>query len=285
MEGGELDHYYDLPAFNSLTEGSVSQDGLQILLGTGDLSIGSHRVGLALVSSTGLVSDPVASVTVRYVGDEGETDFDELTVQGIFRPWPYGNRGLYTADLDFDLAGPWDLSITVQADGGASRSAVVSIEVSNVALAPGRGEPAPKSINRVAADVDSLGQLTSGPLRDPDLYEITIASAIESGLPTVIVFASPAFCTNVVCGPQVEVLSKIKDLYKGQANFIHVDIYDNPDEIQGDLSLARISSVVKEWRLPSIEWTFVLDRQGVISARFEAFATFEEVKKALKEVL
>ena len=97
--------------------------------------------------------------------------------------------------------------------------------------------------------------------------------------------ASPAFCTNAVCGPQVQVLQELKDEYKGLANFIHVDIYDNPQEIQGDLDRARISPTVVEWALPSTEWTFVIDKQGIVSARFEAFATFEELEEALRLAL
>ena len=88
-----------------------------------------------------------------------------------------------------------------------------------------------------------------------------------------------------MCGPQVEVLQQIKDLHKGRANFVHVDFYDNPHEIQGDLERGRVSPVVREWGLPSIEWTFVIDGQGVVVARFEGFATFEEVESALLKVL
>jgi peroxiredoxin len=125
----------------------------------------------------------------------------------------------------------------------------------------------------------------TGSLQDPDLYQTTIEQAVVSGEPTVVVFASPAFCTNAVCGPQIEVLQQLKAKYRGQANFIHVDFYDNPEEIQGDLDRARISPVVLEWRLPSIEWTFVIDRQGAITARFEAFATLDEVEEAFLEAL
>ena len=80
-------------------------------------------------------------------------------------------------------------------------------------------------------------------------------------------------------------LQELKNSYLGKANFIHVDIYDNPHEIQGDLDRARISPIAVEWSLPSIEWTFVLDSEGVVSARFEAFATLTEVEEALPKVL
>ena len=131
----------------------------------------------------------------------------------------------------------------------------------------------------------SIEELTTGTLRDTDLYQISIADAVQSGMPTVIVMASPAFCTNAVCGPQVDVLSELEDKYKGQANFIHIDFFDNPDEIQGDLTRARVSPTVLEWNLPSTEWSFVVSANGIIHRRFEGFAPIEELEDALLEVL
>ena len=127
--------------------------------------------------------------------------------------------------------------------------------------------------------------MTTGSLQDPDLYQVSLDRAIANEKPTVVVFASPAFCQNAVCGPQVDVLQELKNSYKSDANFVHVDFYDNPQEIQGDLDRAVISPAVREWRLPSIEWTFVIDKQGIVTARFEGFATFDEVNGALQKVL
>ena len=151
--------------------------------------------------------------------------------------------------------------------------------------APAIGDAAIKSVNRTERDVESLAELTTGFMKDPDLYQLTIADAVESGKPTVIVMASPAFCTNAVCGPQVEVLRELKDEFPDSANFIHVDLYDNPDEIQGDLGRAVISPVVREWNLPSTEWSFVIDRDGRVASRFEGFCTLEELREALTSVL
>ena len=122
-------------------------------------------------------------------------------------------------------------------------------------------------------------------MQDPDLYRLTIAEAVDSGLPTVIVMASPAFCTNAVCGPQVEVLQELKDEFEGKANFVHVDYYDNPEEIQGDLTRAVVSPVAQEWGLPSTEWSFVVDRDGIVSGRFEGFTALEELRQALVRAL
>ena len=268
-----------------LIEGLPSEDGIQIILGTPDVAVGTHRMAFVLQSEQDLVRAPYATVVSRHLPEGGEEGREGETAQAVFRPWPYEIRGSYTTQLAFDAAGRWQIDVTVMDGGGHTRFAQLTFQVDEATKAPDVGAAAAASENKTLADVEDMGELTTGSLQDPDLYQTTIAGAIGSGMPTVIVMASPAFCINAVCGPQVEVLQQLKDKYEGQANFIHVDLYDNPDEIQGDLSRSRISPTVLEWRLPSAEWTFVIDRDGKIAARFESFATFDELEQALEKVL
>ncbi|MDA1347993.1 MAG: hypothetical protein O3A47_03885, partial [Chloroflexi bacterium] len=194
-------------------------------------------------------------------------------------------RGSYTTKLNFDRPGQWSLDISVLDPEGPARLVKLSFDVAEVPAAPAVGGRAVASRSKTIDDVASIEELTTGSLQDPDLYRTTIAESIESGLPTVIVLASPAFCTNAVCGPQIDVLQELKDKYPGKANFIHVDFYDNPHEIQGDLDRAILSPTVLEWNLPSSEWSFVIDADGTVAARFEAFATLEELEEALLDLL
>ena len=64
-----------------------------------------------------------------------------------------------------------------------------------------------------------------------------------------------------------------------------MDFYENPDKIHGGLDRARISSIIREWGLPSVEWTFVIDRKGRLHVRFEGFATLNELEEALQQML
>ena len=268
-----------------LIEGLPSDDGIQIILGTPDVAVGTHRMAFVLQSEQDLVRAPNATVVSRHLPEGDAAGRMGETTQAVFRPWPYEIRGSYTTQLTFDAAGRWQIDVTVMDEGGHNRSAQLSFQVDEVTKAPDVGAVVAPSENKTLADVEEIGELTTGSLRDPDLYRTTIADAIGSGMPTVIVMASPAFCINAVCGPQVEVLQQLKDKYRGRANFIHVDLYDNPDEIQGDLGRSRISPTVLEWRLPSAEWSFVIDRDRKIAARFESFATFDELDQALGRVL
>ena len=270
------------PDDGELIEGPLSEDGIQIILGTADVAVGTHRMAFVIDSRESLVTTPYATVVSRQLEkDNGGNE----TAMAVFRPWPYGARGTYTTQLTFDKAGRWQMDVTVVSESGDSRSAQLSFLVAEETEAPDVGTPAVLSDNKTLADVDDISELTNGFLQDPDLYQTTIADAVDSGMPTVIVMANPIFCINAVCGPQVEVLQQMKDKYSGRANFIHVDFYDNPDEIQGDLSRARISPTILEWRLPSPEWSFVIDREGNIASRFEAFATLDELDEALRGVL
>ena len=77
----------------------------------------------------------------------------------------------------------------------------------------------------------------------------------------------------------------MKNEFKGQANFIHVDFYDNPETIQGDMDKAILSPVIGEWNLPSPEWTFVIDKLGIVTGRFEAFVPLAELRVSLQKAL
>ena len=152
---------------------------------------------------------------------------------------------------------------------------------------PAIGSPAFPSKNKTSRDVRALEELTTAGEPDPDLYSMTVAETLDTGKPFVVAFATPAFCRTATCGPQVEVIKSVKDKYKDRVGFIHIEVFDNVDEIrrEGDLSVARTVDAVDEWGLLTEPWTFIVDRQGRIAAKFEAFTTEEEIEEELTKVL
>ena len=274
----------DRPDEVELIKGPVSPDGLQAIFATPDISPGEQRIAVVLTSEQGLVRSPIATLTSLYYPDGATEGERRDTAVAEFRPFPLGTRGLYAAQMMFDAPGDWGLDIAVLDENANTLRAELRFAVPEHTEAPGIGAAAPASASKTIHDT-ALDDLTTGTLRDQDLYQISIADAIQSNLPTVIVMASPAFCTNAVCGPQVDVLSELKDKHAGRAHFIHVDFYDNPSEIQGDLTRARLSPTVREWNLPSAEWSFIVDAHGVIRQRFEGFAPLDELEDSLLDVL
>ena len=73
-------------------------------------------------------------------------------------------------------------------------------------------------------------------------------------------------------------LKNLKKRYRNVVRFIHIEIYENPHEIQGDIKRARISPIVLEWKLLTEPATFVLDREGLVYAKFEGFTTEQELE-------
>ncbi len=271
------------PDEHQLIKGPTSPNGFQAILGTDDLSPGGHRVGFVLISSLGVVKEPIVSVAL-YAGEAGSERVVGEPFDATYQPWPLGSRGLYTALVDFEDAGPHRFEIAAPTVDGGTETVELVFHVAEATSAPNVGAKAVPSATKTLADVAGPTELTTGSLYDPDLYRLTIADALTADGPVVVVFASPAFCINAVCGPQVEVLSELREAYAGKASFVHVDLYENPEEIQGDLSRADIASAVREWNLPSNEWTFVIDSGGEITARFEAFATFAEIERELAKL-
>ena len=261
-------------------------DELNVILATTVLQAGPQRVAFLLTTQTGLVKDSNVVITPVYVPDNAPRD----AITTRFNEWPYGTRGTFAAEVDFDRSGSWRLDIT--ADGpDATGWAVQEIKVADDSPVPSLGAVGPLSENKTLDAVGDLALITTDYSPDESLYQVTIRDAVESPLPAVVVFASPAFCTTATCGPQVDTVSELREAYDGQAHFIHVEIYDNPDEIQGDLTRARIAPTVDEWGLTQLEhwfnesWTFVLDAEGHIQGRFEGFATLTELEETLQATL
>ena len=254
--------------------------GTRLVFGTPDLAVGTDRVAFVVTSPDGLITSPTLRVE-SYVAPGGAA----TAAVAHFEPFPDVERGLYALDLTFDRAGTWGLDVHVpRADGTETLMSVtfpVAARPSSVAI----GDPAPASRNRTLADVSSVAALTTGTDPDPALYETRIVDALAEYRPLVVVFASPAFCTNELCGPQVEVLSELRVAYGDRAGYVHVDIYDNPDAIDGDLTRAVRSPLLAEWGVTTDEWTFIVGADGRVARRFESFVSKDALARALDEVL
>ena len=258
---------------------------LEGLLGTKDLGVGANRVSFVLQTSEGLVSLPQIQVRSLFGGEEVER------VTGRFHLWPFGTRGNYVSEMTFDKAGDWQIEAVIARGEETLASTVMDIEVKEESFTPAIGAMPPLTVNKTAADEAGLTEITTWPRADLALYRTTIPAALEAGMPLVVVMSSPGFCTSPTCGPQVDTVTELKNLYADQANFIHVEIYDNPMEIQSSLDMGVYSPVVVEWGLTKPEdylnesWVFIIDADGRITSKYEGYASLDELESGLKEAL
>ena len=266
------------------------QATLSAILATVDLGVGPNRVSFLLTTPRSLVTVPMASIDSYYRDDASSPDAVKERVQATFHPWPYGTRGNYVADFNFDGQGKWELVVSVE-DEGESLTTVIPLQVEESSFTPSLGVQPPLTPNKTVQDVDDPSALTSSSMPDLDLYQHTVADIVDNGRPALLVFASPAFCTSPTCGPQVETVEGIKNLYQEDVDFVHVEVYDNPQAIQGDLNRAEYAPAVRDWGLTEIEdylnesWVFILDREGRVTRKYEGFASADELEKGLAEVI
>ncbi|MBI2171607.1 MAG: hypothetical protein HYU30_06260 [Chloroflexi bacterium] len=257
---------------------------LRPVLASTDLAVGRNRLVFALLNpASAPIRASAVHMALSYVQDN--TLLPKGAAQAIFRPWPAGPGGVFVAEVDFTQAGVWTAQLTPADGEAAGDTARMVFPVAERSATPAIGTPAPASANRTAKDVASLAELTSDLTPDPDLYAMTVAQAVLSGKPAVIAFATPAFCQSATCGPQVEVIKRLKANYQGQANFIHVEIYANPLAMRTDPSKGVLAPAVTEWNLPSEPWVFIVDSQGKVAAKFEGYASPEELEAALLQAL
>ncbi len=256
--------------------------GLTVVVGTPDLGVGSQRVAFVVSDDLGLVKFPIIGVTAQFQDDAEPGE----PARARYYDFPEGIRGLHVTQLDFDRAGQWILEVSFPLPDGSTGGTSFPVQVAEQTHAPDVGDAVPASANRTLADVASVYELSTGAEPDPELYGQTIAEALKDDRPLVVVFASPGFCTNALCGPQAEVLSILRDRYADQANFIHVDLYENPEEIRTQgLDIAIETPLLMEWGLETAEWTFIIDANGIVTHRFEAFVAESELEPALLEVI
>lgn len=261
-----------------------SPGNLQIALATQDFGVGRNRLVFGIIDSKKgpLLNAKVEISTFRLseTGQEGPIE----TMIATYRKWPVSG-GVYAIEVSFDRPGIWGIGAVVVEDDGMPRPASARLEIPESTSSVALGSPAPRSETKTMDSADSLDKITTDTSPDPDLYKMTVAEALDAGKPLVVTFSTPAYCQTATCGPQLAVVKDLKDKYGGRMNFIHVEVYDNPHEIQGNLSRGKISATLDEWGLLSEPWTFIIDSSGLVQHKFEAFTTKDELEEAIDDVL
>jgi hypothetical protein len=261
---------------------------------TTDLSLGENRVVFGLIDREGMpLRTDEAVVEALFIPNSQSQGTVQDTTTARFIQWPVGQQGVFSATLNFNQVGKctvlspacWALRVRAIGPDGAPISALANFSVKSQSNTPGIGNPVPASVTLRGSDVEDLATVTSSGVPDPDLYRLSIDEALAEDKPLVVVFATPAFCVSAACGPQVEVISELKEMFTDDANFIHVEVFVDPHLIEGGRPSSGFVPSVEEWGLPTEPWTFIINKDGLMHSKFEAFATLEELEESLRELI
>jgi hypothetical protein len=195
-----------------------------------------------------------------------------------------GSSGVYVATIDFDGAGSWGVIVDVTLDGEAADPIPFRFSVLEDSPEPSVGDPAIPSRQAILADVADISEIdTSSPPR-PHMHDTTVAEALMSGRPTVVAFATPAFCEIRACGPVMDtIMDPLFENYGGEAVFIQIEPYRLKElgEGVGQIPVPAMT----EWNIQTEPWIFVVDRHGLIAGKFEGITGRAEVEAVLLDAL
>lgn len=255
-------------------------EDVAIVPGASDFAPGRVRFTFLVVDGVGrVVTRPTARVWIAR-GLEAKP-FAEATARsepvGVGGAEPGEPTQIFVAELDLAKAGTyWLLAEPV---GGRRIQAVGNVVVKERTAAPDVGEAAIASDTPTLAGA-TLEQLTTSKRPDRELYRSSVADALAARAPFVLAFATPRYCTSRTCGPVVEVVSEVRRRHVGSGiRFIHVEIFEGNDPTNGH------NRWVREWKLPSEPWVFVVGPDGMVRARFEGTVSVRELDEAVRREL
>ncbi len=105
---------------------------------------------------------------------------------------------------------------------------------------------------------------------DPKLHQFTIKQLVESHTPFVLVFGTPAHCTQ--CQNQLDTVKSYQTKYKHAFEVVHIDQYKN-------------GHVYTELGVAGDPWTFMVDGQGVIQGVFPGVTTWDNLDDVFEAML
>ena len=127
---------------------------------------------------------------------------------------------------------------------------------------------------------NDLSRLSSAAAPNPAFYEMSLAQAIANGKPTVLLFATPAFCQTRFCGPAYELTDELQQRYGHTVNFVHVEVYTGlPDPAANNWEVAPAMQI---FGLTTEPWLYLIDSEGTIVYRVEGIFTTAEVERHLQ---
>lgn len=240
---------------------SIGTGEQRLLVAVTDVST-SEMVATPDITATAVLRDEIGAPLGEYEGEFVWTIPDQVGVYAFY----------------VEIPGPTTYQLTIDA-GELGELPPIGFVAADQPVQVAVGDQAPLSESRTLEDA-SLEDLTSDPTPVESFYEMTVAEAVQAG-PSVLIFATPAWCTSQSCGPMLDQVQEVQSEYP-DLNFVHVEVYENI-HVTDRQDLIAVPAV-EEWRLPSEPWLYVTDDNGTVTAAFEGAVSDAELRGALGAV-
>jgi protein SCO1/2 len=241
---------------------------------------------LTLWGPTDRIDDTTSTVTVQVTDRAGVPQGGSVTARAV-RP-PGESSVSYVAFVDVPTPGWWSIDVRLDGPNGTMRG-----EGSIAALDPGGtaalGAPAPTIHTPKLDDVGGDAALvTTDPLPELRLSRYSTTDALASGQPWVLIVDSVRFKVTQACGKAVGLGKFMVDRWP-QLMFIHLepylyDIVTDSFVLRGSLSAPYLNDAAWAWGVGSdpwgagsMPWVFVVDRHGIVRAKYQGVLGSDDV--------
>jgi hypothetical protein len=262
----------------------AAQVDLQAVLVPSELVLGLNRFAVGLIEpGKGPIKD--AQVQFQYFDlSNPSTPTVESQVDARQIVTPDGLTTFYANEREFKRAGDWGVEVQTRLADGRTSVQRVKFTVLASSATKKIGDTAPNIETPIAETVSNdLTKLTSSDKPNPAFYKTSLANAIKNGKPTVLVFATPAFCQTRFCGPVYDVVSALGTKFGDAFNWVHVEVYTGlPNPAVNNW---QIAPAMRAFGLTTEPWVYLVDARGIIAYRVEGFVTSEELEPKLKMLI
>jgi hypothetical protein len=268
---------------------AIGPNGTSVALASSQLDVGTNRLAFGVIDSQG---QPVYGQTALYIARKPGgralgpylAPADVLLTQPRYRSRQAATAGdpfaaVYAAQVPFPRRGRWYAVVATQ-HGGNLGAATSQVDVSSDSAdpIPRVGQRAPKVKTDTFAD--ARGNVANIDTRIPadDMHKVSFADVVGKK-PVALLFATPQLCQSRVCGPVTDIAVQMEAKYGNRMTFIHEEVYKGNNPAKG------LRDPLREFHVRTEPWLFVVNRQGIITARLEGSIGVRAFENAIKSGL
>jgi hypothetical protein len=268
---------------------AIGPNGASVALASSQLDVGPNRLAFGVIDSQG---QPVYGQTAIYIARRPNAKAlgpylapaDVLLTQPRYRSKQAATAGdpfaaVYAAQVPFPRRGRWYAVVATQRNGklGAATSQV-DVSSDSADPIPRVGQHAPKVKTDTFAD--ARGNVANIDTRIPadDMHKVSFSDVVGSK-PVALLFATPQLCQSRVCGPVTDIAVQMEAKYGNRMSFIHEEVYKGNNPAKG------LREPLREFHVRTEPWLFVVNRQGIITARLEGSIGVRAFENAIKSGL
>lgn len=271
--------------------GGSTEPAIIPLLVSSLVSVGPNRLLYNVTDAEyRILASPDVPTSVAVYALERDPQTPVATVEGTFLETPL-QRGMYRASVDLDCAGEWGLEVTAGLPDGSTASERLRFQVHASGTTPAVGQPAPRSESPTASTLDELRLISTDADPYPGAYERTVAEVVTAGQPSLVFFATPAFCQTGYCGPTVSLVKSVALDYRDRVGFVNVEPYELhmtenglQPRLDADGDLIPVQAVL-DYGIPVEPYLFLVGADGNVFAKFEGVVGEDELRGALEDAL